>query len=85
MLILWGLTSNCDLSKVTVCFNETRKLASAGNVIVQIGNTMFVVIKSQTWDRCREEWVWCLYRSPQSHNDASYQLMIDCRSCLLGG
>ena len=85
MLILRDLTGNCDLSKVTVYFDETRKLTSAGNVIIQTGNTMLMVIKSQTWDRCREERVWCLDRSPQSLNDASYQLMIDYKSCLFGG
>ena len=80
-----GLIGNCNLSKVMVYFDETLKLASAGNIIIQTGNTMLVVIKSQNWDKCREERVWCLDRSPQSHNDPSYQLMIDCRSCIFGG
>ena len=44
------LTSNCDLSKVTVYFDETRELASAGNIIIQTRNTMVMVVKSQTWD-----------------------------------
>ena len=84
MLILRDLNRNCDLGKVTVYFDETRKLASAENIIIQTGNTMLMVVKSQTYDKCREERVRCLYRSPQSHNDPSYQLMIDCISYLLG-
>ena len=52
------LTGNCDLSRVTVNYDETRKVANV--IIIQTGNQCFVVVGSQTWGRWRAERVWVL-------------------------